>query len=128
MGGGGGGGGGGRARRGRTGGGGEGGLGSGAGSRRRPIDTCQNLRFDTALMSPQPATANLTVGDVLGLRLGQQQNRPIVEAVDNAGALVGTITSAQITELIDCMQRGHSFVADVIRQVGGTCRVTVHHQ
>jgi hypothetical protein len=122
-------GGGGPARRRRTSDGGESGGGSGGGGpRRRPIDDCQKLRFDTALNSPQSATANLTVGDVIDLRIRQQQNRPIVEAVDNSGALVGTITSAQITDLIDCMQRGHRFVADVIQRVPPTCRVTVHHQ
>jgi hypothetical protein len=122
-----GGGGGGPARRRGVSDGGESGGGGGGGPRRRPIDDCPKVRFDTALMSPQVATANLAVGDVMDLRLGQQQNRPIVEAVDSSGALVGTITSAQITELIDCMQRGHRFVADVIQRVPPTCRVTVHH-
>jgi hypothetical protein len=104
------------------------GGGAGGGRRRRPTDDCEKLRFDTALMSPQAATAKLAVGDIIDLRLERQQNRPIVEAVDGSGALVGTITSVHITDLIDCMQRGHSFVADVIKRVPPTCLVTAHHR
>ena len=102
-------------------------IGVGTGGR-TVDDPCKRLRFDTGLMSPQPAAANLTVGDVLLLQLAQQQNRHIVQAVDNTGTVVGTITSAQITDLIDCMQRGYAFVADVIQRTGATCQLNVHRQ
>lgn len=102
--------------------------GGGVPQKRGGTDACERLHFETALMSPQPATSTLSVGDVLELRLGQQQNRPIVEVINGSGVLLGTITSAHVTTLIECMQRGHRFVADVIRMLSGTCRVTVHHQ
>jgi hypothetical protein len=114
--------------------GGGGGGGNGNGRRGeevpppRDFADCEAIRFETVLASPQQAViASLLVGQVLLLRLGSQQNRPVVDAVTDAGDRAGSITSTHLTQLIECLQGGHDYVADVLDLDGGACRVLVHH-
>lgn len=94
----------------------------------RDFAGCEAIRFETVLASPQQTVvASLVLGQVLPLRLGSQQNRPVVDAVTDAGGRAGSIISTHLTQLIECLQRGHDYVAEVRDLNGGTCRVLVHH-
>ena len=94
----------------------------------RDFAGCEAIRFETVLASPeQTVVASLLLGQVLLLRLGSQQNRPVLDAVTDAGNRAGSITSMDLTQLIECLQRGHNYVAEVRDLNGGACRVLVHH-
>ena len=89
---------------------------------------CESIRFETVLVSPQRGIIDrLHVGDVLRLQLGTQQNRPVVDVVTNAGSRAGSITSTHLTKLIECLQHGHNYLAEIRDLDGGACRVLVHH-
>jgi hypothetical protein len=92
------------------------------------FSNCEAIRFEAVLMSPKPAVvAKLIVGQILFLRLSTQQERPIVEVVTDRGETAGNVTSSYLIQLIECMERGHSYVAQVLELDGGACRVLVHH-
>ncbi len=68
----------------------------------REFSDCDAIRFETVVMSGNPTViSSLIVGQLLVLRLGQQQNRPIVEVAVDSGERVGTVTSSNLTQLID---------------------------
>ncbi len=108
--------------------GGGGGGGVHAGGRiGETFPNCLNLSFETGLMSPKPESlAKVNIGDVLRLALQQQQGKPLVVAL-NGNDVVGTIGSAYLNQLVECMGEDHQYVADVLSIEGGACRVRVHH-
>jgi hypothetical protein len=92
------------------------------------FDKCEAIRFETVLMSPQaPVLAKLIVGQILLLELSTQQERPIVKVVTDRGETAGTVTSTYLTQIIECLERGHKYVAEVLGLDGGACRVLVRH-
>lgn len=109
-----------------VGGGGGGGVHAG-GPIRDTFSGCLNIKFETILMSVAPETLKqVHVGDILNLALQEQQSKPIVAAL-KGDILVGTVGSAYLTQLIECMQEDHKYYADVLSLEGGACRVKVHH-
>lgn len=104
--------------------GGGGGGGPGGGFQPDPAPTpCDQLRFTTSIASPQPAAANLSIGDVLQLQLRSGTARSI-DVVDQSGAVVGSIIS-RIADLLRCIQQGVDFEAEVLSTNGGDIRVEV---
>lgn len=95
--------------------------GSGGGSGANP---CATLMATTILNSPKAAVlAHLQPGQVLdvGLRAGS----PGVVVATWKGQEAGSITFATIATLINCLNAGFSFVADVLSVNGGRCEVRV---
>lgn len=105
-----------------SGGGGSGGPGGGFGPRddRTP---CEELRFETSVASPQPAAANLSVGDILEVVL-RSGPPPAIDLVDGKGDVVGSLI-IRIADLLRCLQDGFTYEAEVKQVNGGDIRVEV---
>lgn len=100
------------------GGGGPGGGGTG------PGDPCAIDEL-TQLNSVSPAALrNVSPGTVLDVvfLLGPPQ-RLVVQ--DSAGQIVGSITSRSMLQIIECIQGGRRYAAEVIGIQGGSCQVRV---
>ena len=101
--------------------GGGGGGGGGIGKK-----DCSSLFIKTYLNSPKPSVLNtLKKGDVLQVELAGTGARRIVQASTKKGAVAGSITGADLADLIACINEGYDFVAIVESVSGGSCEVTV---
>lgn len=79
--------------------------------------TLLNSVSPTALRSIQPGVL---------LRLVFEKGPPQrLTAVDQTGQFVGSITSRSMLQIIECMQNGRQYVAEVIGIQGGSCQVRV---
>jgi hypothetical protein len=79
-------------------------------------------------MSPQADALNsIRVGDVLRVGLQRVQEHRFVAVLDPAGRIVGTVGSDRAIQLIDCLDRGYTYAADVLGIDGGACRVLIRH-
>ena len=88
------------------------GSNSGSGSGKDPCD----LRFQIDLFSPIASVVNtLTVGDRLSVRLQTQGHSTSVVAIDvSTGQVAGTITgSSQLGVLVNCLQKGETYQAEI---------------
>lgn len=97
-----------------------GGGGGGYSGPTRGTGDC-NIVERVALNSPKPAVVGaLKVGDVLAV-------------TENAGSLVassskgiaGALTPRRLLDLLDCISRGHEYVAVVAKLKGGLCEVEI---
>ncbi len=83
---------------------------------------CDALQFTDVLSSPDPAViATLVVGQELDV----QANGQVVSAIAPAGR-AGTLLN-QMIRMIECLEEGHAFKAEVKMISGGLIRVHVHH-
>lgn len=92
----------------------------------QPSDDCARLSQQTTLNSPNRDVLNdLKKGTVLDIRVNKEGKGVVVEAV-HLGKVAGTITSSIIQRLVECIEKGYEYVAEVIEDVkGGACRVHV---
>jgi hypothetical protein len=60
---------------------------------------------------------------VLNVRLQTTPQTAVV--VEHKGAVAGALTGVKISSLINCLQNGYAFEAEVISVVGGKCTVEV---
>ncbi|WP_321845828.1 hypothetical protein [Paraburkholderia bannensis] len=87
------------------------------------VDPCI-LEEVTSLNSVnQAALRGIRVGDVLAVTFIPGPPRLVVQ--DNAGVIVGAITSPSYLQFIACIQSGRHYVADVLSINGGLCVVKV---
>jgi hypothetical protein len=100
--------------------------GSGGGSWPTPTgDSCERLTSETTLTSPDRAViSQLTDGTLLSVEVDTSGARPVVRAMYQ-GQVAGSITSSIIQRLVECIDDGHEYVAEVLSVQGGTCRVRV---
>ena len=100
------------------------GGGGGGGGGEQP-DDCSGIDVSVTLQSPQPAVvAALRKGDLLRVQL--TNGAPPILAVTQAGATAGAIIPPDIKKLVDCLNRGHKFVAEVLQVTGGAVKVRVY--
>jgi hypothetical protein len=87
------------------------------------IDDCSSLFIPTTLNSPKrDVIAKIEVGNILSVQLNREGT--IVFAWWE-NEIAGSITAANLTRLINCLQSGAIFVAEVTRKNGGSCDVIV---
>jgi hypothetical protein len=100
--------------------------GSGPGGWTPPpvVNPCTTLSFRSAVNSPKPAALKgIKEGTVLIVEL---QSIPTTAVVVKHKAIeVGALTGAKIASLINCLQNGYRFKADVVSITGGNCQVEV---
>ena len=88
-------------------------------------DSCDRLTSETTLTSPnRDVISQLNKGMLLDVEVDKSGARPVVRAMLN-GQVAGSITSSIIQKLVECIDNGYSYVAEVISVQGGTCRVRV---
>jgi hypothetical protein len=96
------------------------GGGGGGGS----ADECATLAFTAILQSPQPGVVQtLALGTVLNLK--STNGGPPVVAVTSDDRIAGGVIP-NINRVIDCMNNGYTFVAEVTKIDGGAVTVHVH--
>jgi hypothetical protein len=102
-------------------------MSGGGGSWTTPTgDSCDRLTSETTLTSPDRAViSQLTNGTLLDVEVDNSGARPVVRAVYQ-GQIAGSITSSIIQRLVECIEDGYRYVAEVVNVQGGTCRVRVH--
>lgn len=87
---------------------------------------CAGLEFTTTLASPDPEGVEaLAPGDVLDVRLLEQDGVTIIAVVDADEAPLGSIVSDRAAQLRECLQRGFAYGAEVASVDGGAVRVRV---
>lgn len=85
---------------------------------------CANVLQSTILNSPNPLVINtLHIGDVLRIVLLSSTGPLVVQT--NSGQTAGSITSASLHRLIECINNGFHFIAIVVEIDGGRCTVEV---
>jgi len=88
--------------------------------------TCEKLKIDTQLSSPNPqVVAQLTVGTILRITQITSQGSQLTVAMYNA-MQAGGIASPYIQRLRDCINNGTTYVARVTAINGGQVRVSVY--
>lgn len=100
---------------------GDGGGGGGGGS----LDECAFTEI-TILSSPDPAVvAGLSVGDVLAVVM---ETQPVPRLVVMAGGhrIAGSVTSAKLLDMMECIRRGYNYAATVRDIAGGRVTVEIH--
>jgi hypothetical protein len=89
-----------------------------------PQQPCERLNFKTVLSSPDPGViAGLAPKERLDIVLDTSGGRKKVLAL-RAGQIAGSITSDMLPQLIQCLEKGFNFIAEVISASGA--RVEVH--
>lgn len=91
-----------------------------------PTDDCAKLAQSTTLNSPNQAVLKkLKKGDLLEISVRKAGKAVIVEALYKK-EIAGTITSSIIQRIAECIERGFSYVAEVLEDIkGGACKVHV---
>lgn len=101
--------------------------GSGGRSRgnvRSTSTPCDKLEFDAPIMSPEPAVVqSLKIGDILLVALQRELPGGTI-VVLNGNSVAGSIIE-HVSELVRCIQDGHSYEAKVLSIRGGDVRVRV---
>jgi hypothetical protein len=91
-----------------------------------PSNNCDTLAQHTTLNSPnREVLKTIKKGDLLDVGVRQTGKAVIVEA-SKSGRVAGTITSSIIQRLAECIEEGYVYVAEVMENQGGACKVHVH--
>jgi hypothetical protein len=91
-------------------------------------EPCDRFKVETALQSPNSEVVeSLKAGEVLQLRLDPVRDRHAV-VVLKGGKVAGSLVFASLQKLVECIQAGHVFVAEVSAVSGPACRLRVRHQ
>jgi hypothetical protein len=99
-------------------------TGGGPGPRPEPRSNCASLRERTTLNSVDPAAVNLLhAGTILDVRANSPTG-PLV-AVLNQVQIVGSVTSASAARILECIEDGYEFVAEVLQVNGGQVVVLI---
>lgn len=89
------------------------------------VPSCDSIFEKTILNSPQAAVlAKLKKGDVLKILIHETDGRKSLVAVFN-GEIAGSITSASLSTIKNCMDQGYTYIAIVDSVDGGRCTVLI---
>ncbi len=88
---------------------------------------CDSVDFTCALASPNAALlGQIKVDWTLQVESRPVANTKVAVVVVNGEAL-GTITAPEAVRLLECIDKGFSYWAQVLEIRGGLCRVRVRH-
>jgi hypothetical protein len=89
-----------------------------------PRGPCDRLSTETAVQSPNPEiVGRLSVGQLLTVQL---DHRTVFVYLGRE--IVGTLIFAGLPRLIECIEQGFTFVAEIVQISGPDCRVKVRPQ
>lgn len=101
------------------------GSGGGSSSPSGEEHDCASIFEETVLNSPNPIViAKLKPGDVLELQLRKRGKTFVLLALYGT-EIAGSITSALLAKIIDCIDKGFQYVALVKSIRGGACTVQI---
>ena len=79
----------------------------------------------TVLNSPvATAVAGLNVGDVLAIALETHPRKRVIARASN-GQTAGAITSTHLVEIIECLEGGFEYSAEVLSATGGRVEIEI---
>jgi hypothetical protein len=85
---------------------------------------CESLRIKTQLSSPiSSVLSTLKVGDVLAISLATTVGP--IQARTSSGVLAGSILSKEAQSLINCINQGHQYKAEIKALSGGSCEILI---
>ena len=84
-------------------------------------DSCKSLTAKTNLQKLTPAARSLAVGDELTIA----KRRAELLAVNDAGDICGSIASTANASLLECMDKGYTYIAIVKSVSGGIINVVI---
>ena len=91
----------------------------------QPGDSCATLSQQTTLNSPdRTVLSQVTKGTLLDVSVNKTGKAVTIEALIN-GQVAGTITASIIQQIAECIEKGYQYVAEVIDNQGGACRVRI---
>ena len=103
-------------------------TGRNGGGPRPPRSNCDSLTDRTPLNSVDFALlAHVAKGDVLEIAVKRTNSAKIVVAL-HKGKVLGSITSVIVSKLLECIDNGHDYVADVLSKTASSCTVLIHHK
>lgn len=95
------------------------GSGGGGGS---AGDRCSALAIRTHLQSPNSVVlATLRVGSKLSLQLDSKGRISAMKG----NAVAGPVLGKEVAQLVECMNKGHAYVARVVTLDGGYCVIDI---
>ena len=84
---------------------------------------CASLFETTIINSPDPdVISKLTVNDNLAVTLDAKR---ILKVVTDSNEIAGSITSARMLQIIDCIEQGFSYIAIVKSISGGRVEIEI---
>lgn len=87
-------------------------------------EACENLVINTNLASPQAVVLNnLHVGNILSIHAITDQGP--IQALDEDGHVAGTIISREQVRLLNCINNGTHYEAEVISVRNGQCQIQI---
>jgi hypothetical protein len=90
-------------------------------------DSCNELTINTQIATPQAEViATLSVGDLLTIQISSDQHT--VQILDINGKVAGNVISSKLIRLINCINNGTIFIAEVLSVDGGACEIQVRAQ
>jgi hypothetical protein len=92
-------------------------------------DTCELIRFDTVLLSPDVARLEAVhVGMILDVAVSPDGGTGTVGVYDEARNLLGSVSHLSVGKLLRCIRDGHAYVAEVLKIEGAECRVRIRYR
>lgn len=87
-------------------------------------EICEDLVINTNLASPQALVINnLNEGDLLSIHAITDQGP--IQALDENGQIAGTIISREQVRLLNCINMGTQYEAEVTSVGNGQCQVQI---
>lgn len=87
-------------------------------------ENCEDLVINTNLASPQPEVlALLNVGDELTIYAASDQGP--IQALNSSGDVAGSIVSREQIRLLNCINQGIQYIAEVLSLDQGQCQVQI---
>lgn len=88
------------------------------------VPDCADIFEKTLLNSPKPEVlSKIKEGDVLTLELRQFESGKSLVAITLSGEIAGSITSASLSKIKSCIDKGFGYIALVESVIGGKCTV-----
>lgn len=105
-----------------------GGGGGSSPSINRPIEgeSCENLVLNVNIASPQPdVIITLSRGNILNVSAVSDQGP--IQVITQDGRLAGNVISRDQVRLMNCINGGVTYIAEVTSIDGGQCGVQIRH-
>lgn len=98
------------------------------GPRDRQEISCESLRFRTAVISPELGVLRtLSVGDPLFVVIHQDEGEPpSINVVTSKGQILGSLLPSSLGRLIQCINGGTIYEAEIVEINSPKCVVDVH--
>jgi hypothetical protein len=89
-----------------------------------PTVDCESVSIKTRVVSPDPAVlTTLNIGDFLSITLRTSTGPLIATTID--GSILGAVFTTNPTLLIECINKGHSYQAEILAISGGDCQILI---